>query len=118
MTVARQKLGVEGERLAEAFLVAQGYRVLARRFRALRAEIDLVCADGATFVFVEVKTRRTARFGHAVLAVTEKKLQQMAVASEIWLRRQGKALQPRRFDVVTVMWAGSVPTIEHWKAVG
>ncbi len=55
------RAGVEGERLAARFLRKQnGYKIVARNWRSprdRRDEIDLVCRDGLTLVFVEVKTR-------------------------------------------------------------
>ncbi len=52
-------LGRRGERAAEKYLRRNGYRIVARNFRAAGAEIDLVAMDGETLVFVEVKTRRS-----------------------------------------------------------
>src|SRR5438128_1320284 len=54
----RLQLGARGEKLACAFLRGQGYRILYRNFRARHGgEVDIVCRDKDTLVFVEVKTR-------------------------------------------------------------
>ena len=63
MTRARQSLGEIGENLACDELRRRGYAILARRYRRRGGEIDIVCADGPTIVFVEVKTRDGAAFG-------------------------------------------------------
>lgn len=81
MTRSTSDKGRRGEDFAAAFLSARGYRVLQRNVRLPGGEIDLVCLDGATLVFVEVKSRQTARFGTALGAVNRKKrakLRQMA----------------------------------------
>jgi putative endonuclease len=61
----RKNLGDFGEQAAAAHLIRQGYELLARKWRGpARArggpggELDLVLRDGATLVFVEVRTRR------------------------------------------------------------
>src|ERR1700750_120263 len=53
------RLRARGENLACAFLRRTGYRILYRNFRARHGgEVDIVCRDRDTLVFVEVKTRR------------------------------------------------------------
>lgn len=65
--------GREGESRAAAFLRAAGYEVLERNVRVPGGEIDLICRDGRTLVFVEVKARHTGSFGSAVSAVDSRK---------------------------------------------
>jgi len=65
--------GREGERRAEAYLRALGYHVVGRNVRLPNGELDLVCLDGATLVFVEVKARSAADFGRALGAVDARK---------------------------------------------
>ena len=61
----RSRLGIAktGEALAVAHLKARGYEILERNYRAVRGEIDLIAQDGDFIVFVEVKTRRSLKFG-------------------------------------------------------
>ena len=56
----RQALGQRGEAEAEQFLKGLGYRIVGRRERVLRGDIDLVALDGRTVVFVEVRSRTRA----------------------------------------------------------
>jgi len=65
--------GKSGEDRAAAFLQSRGYRILERNLRLPGGEIDLVCRDGRTLVFVEVKLRKSARFGNALSAVDARK---------------------------------------------
>ena len=51
--------------MAAWYLQAKGYRILQRNYRTPMGEIDLVAKDGKTLVFVEVKARRSYRFGPA-----------------------------------------------------
>ena len=53
----RKRLGDAGERDAARMLAQKGYTILLRDCRTPKGELDLVCLDGAAYVFVEVKTR-------------------------------------------------------------
>jgi putative endonuclease len=102
MPHARQGLGSRGETLAERYLRARGYLVLARNYRCPYGEIDLVCRDGDVLAFVEVKTRRGAAFGAPEEAVTPVKLAHIAQAGQQYLTEQGCPEQPWRVDVVAI----------------
>lgn len=65
--------GRAGEDRAAAFLEEAGYSIVRRNLRLPGGEIDLLCRDGETIVFVEVKTRLTRQFGSALSAVDARK---------------------------------------------
>ena len=99
-------LGKWGERAAARHLRASGYRVLYRNFRARGGgEVDLVCRDRreSALVFVEVKTRRSERFGRPVEAVDEAKRRLITKGAMAWLRLLDNPDVPFRFDVVEVL---------------
>ncbi len=58
MPDTRRALGSFGEAAATAHLVQQGYSIIVRGWRCARGELDIVAQQGATFVFVEVRTKR------------------------------------------------------------
>jgi putative endonuclease len=70
---AHNEKGRAGEDRAAAFLEAAGYRIVGRNVRLTGGEIDAICLDGQTLVFVEVKRRDNARFGGALGAVDARK---------------------------------------------
>jgi len=61
VTASRDELGRRGEDAAAAYLRGLGYRILGRRERVLRGDIDIVALDGRTVVFVEVRTLSFSR---------------------------------------------------------
>ncbi len=65
--------GRQGESRAAAFLEEAGYNVVTRNLRLPGGEVDLVCRDGSTIVFVEVKSRTSRSFGSAFCAVDARK---------------------------------------------
>ena len=95
-------LGKLGEDLACCELQRRGYAVLARRHRTRYGEIDIVARDDDTIVFVEVKARRTKRYGGAVEAVTRHKQRKVAAMALDYLARADRLEARCRFDVVAI----------------
>ena len=113
MTRARQSLGRLGEDLACRELRRRGYAILARRFRTRYGEIDVIARDGATLVFIEVKTRRTDAFGGATAAVNSAKQRRLVNMARSYLLGLGGPAPPCRFDVVGVTAGpGRPPVLE------
>lgn len=95
------ELGQKGERLAEEYLSCLGYTILHRNWRHLRNEIDVIAIKAGVLHFIEVKTRRTARYGFPEEAVGRHKLCSMIDAGESFLQLhpQWKRVQ---FDVLAI----------------
>src|SRR6202171_47146 len=98
------RLGTRGEKLACRFLRRNGYKVLYRNFRGRSGgEIDIVCRDKDTLVFVEVKTRTREDFGRPFDAVDRNKQKRIARGGLAWLRLLDDPDILFRFDVVEVI---------------
>src|SRR5947207_1818422 len=108
------QLGTRGEKLACRFLRRNGYKVLYRNFRGRTGgEIDIVCRDNDTLVFVEVKTRTSEDFGRPFDAIDRDKQKRIARGGLAWLRLLDNPDIFFRFDVVEVIIAdGSRPRFE------
>jgi len=81
--VAAFQTGLSAESRAAAWLMAKGYRILARRFRTPHGEIDIVARRRNLIAFVEVKAR--ASLDEAAYAVTARQQQRIVNAAEGWL---------------------------------
>ena len=102
----RRALGREGEALAEAFLVGQGYQVLDRNHATRRGEVDLICREGEVTCFVEVRSRSDERHGSPLETIGLAKARRVVAAATDWAWRHGKLEAALRFDVVSVVWDG------------
>jgi putative endonuclease len=106
------RLGRIGERLAGRHLRRRGYKVLYRNFRPLRGgEIDLVCREKKTLVFVEVKTRAPGGMGRPADAVDSAKEEAVIRGAQTWLRLLGNPDIPVRIDIVEVVLGSGRPEI-------
>ena len=96
--------GELGEKLACRFLRRNGYKVLYRNFRGQRGgEIDIVCRDHDTLVFIEVKTRTREDFGRPIAAIDQQKRNRISRGALAWLRLLDNPDIFFRFDVVEVL---------------
>jgi putative endonuclease len=99
----RRKLGDFGEQVAAAHLTRQGYQVLARKWRYAGGELDLVLRDGATLVFVEVRTRRGDSAGSAEASVGRSKQERLIALAYAYLEATGAPEHSAwRIDVVAI----------------
>src|SRR5262245_37545509 len=94
--------GNAAERLAVLELVRLGYRIVERNFRCSAGELDVVARDGETLVFVEIRSRRSGRFGSALEAVGRQKQQQVARGPASYLSLRRPKVDTCRFDVVGI----------------
>lgn len=99
--------GQEAEERAARHLARHGLTILARNYRCRGGEIDLVCREGETLVFVEVRQRTQDRYGGAAASLTPTKRRRLVLAARHYLA--GKAWPVCRFDAVlldggTIEW--------------
>ena len=81
--VAAFRTGISAESRAAAYLMAKGYRILAKRYRTPHGEIDIVARRRNLIAFVEVKARAT--LDDAAFAVTPRQQQRIINAAQSWL---------------------------------
>ncbi len=79
------RFGLRAEALAAFWLLAKGYRILARRYLVKGGEIDLIVARGDAIAFVEVKAR--ASLEEALSSIQETKRRRISKAARVWLMR-------------------------------
>lgn len=111
-------VGDWGEDLVARFVAEQGWEVLDRNWRCPAGEIDLVARDGTTLVFVEVKTRRSTRFGSPVEAVTRAKLARLRRLAWTYVKDCDQHTECIRIDVVGILIRRNQrPQLQHLQGV-
>jgi len=95
-------LGNEGEETARKFLEKRGYHIIESNYRCPVGEIDLIGHDNGVLCFIEVKTRRTHRYGSPLETVTEEKQRRISRVALHYLQTRCLDHTDARFDVVAV----------------
>ena len=108
----RQKLGQTGESLAAWYLKKNGYKIIEQNYRTPLGEIDIIAREKKIIVFVEVKSRRSNRFGNPKWAVTPQKQRKISRVALQYLKSTRQMNISARFDVVAVSSNRDEPRIE------
>jgi putative endonuclease len=99
--IAAFRTGISAESRAAAYLMAKGYRILAKRFRTPHGEIDIVARRRNLIAFVEVKARAT--LDDAAFAVTPRQQQRIIDAAQGWLVAHPEHAEfEMRFDAMLI----------------
>ncbi|MES2892790.1 MAG: YraN family protein [Bacteroidota bacterium] len=100
--------GKFGETLGTAYLRRLGYRVIEMNWRYSRAEVDLIAEKNGVLHFLEIKTRRTKKFGLPEEKVGKKKIQNLIIAAEqyVYLNPEWNRIQ---FDILAILMIRDQP---------
>jgi len=102
MTNRDQQFGEICEAIAVEHLKKHGYRILEQNYRTKFGEIDIIAKDKGAIVFIEVKARRSYRFGNPKWAITPKKQRKISMVALYYLKATKLRDVRARFDVVAI----------------
>lgn len=104
--------GLAAEDTVEKAYLRKGMALVARRWRGTRAEIDMIFADGAVLIFVEVKQSRS--FDTAIRSLGRAQCDRILEAATEFLGRTNRSqLTEMRFDLATVDRTGACDILEN-----
>ena len=106
------ELGKKGEELAVAYLLKNGYKIVARNFRHQKAEVDIIARKESTLTIIEVKTRSTPDFGNPQDFVKGKQIQNLVKAVDFFVTEHNLDVEIR-FDIIAIIKNQSGTKIEH-----
>ncbi len=96
-----EKKGRKAETLAVWWLRLHGYRIISRREKNPKGEIDIIAARGKTLVFAEVKAR--ADFERGIQSITPNQIRRIIAAARYWRStRENQQNYTCRFDILLV----------------
>ncbi len=104
--------GQQAEQTACDYLQQHGLVLLEQNYHCRRGEIDLIMRDDKTLVFVEVRARRSDRFGSALESITADKQSRIIATAQHYLQ-QNRFQQNCRFDVVALRIAQTADSQQH-----
>ncbi len=94
--------GMAAERLAANYLLAVGMKILQTNYTCKGGELDIICDDGGTLVFVEVRSRASNKFGTPIETIGVTKRRRIVHAATHYLAAHRSMERPCRFDVVSI----------------
>lgn len=105
------------ELFAERYLSARGLKLLDKNYHSRQGEIDLVMKDGNTYVFIEVKFRKSCHFGGAIAAIPKSKQTKIKHCVTFYLQQAGlnEYNTPCRIDVVALQGDITKPQVTWLK---
>jgi putative endonuclease len=98
-----RELGKLGECFANNYISENGYSPLEKNYRTKLGEIDIIAKDGDYIVFIEVKARKSIKFGYPREAVDYRKQIKIKNIANIYLAKNNKFNSHIRFDVIEIM---------------
>lgn len=110
----RRQTGILGEKLAAELLADKGYRIVETNFRCPEGEIDIVARDADYLVFVEVRAKRSRRFGTPEESITQRKKERIRAAAARYREQHEDLPELWRIDVVAVEMVGArLSRVDH-----
>ena len=108
------ELGKEGEDLAVAHLLKNGYKIVARNFRYQKAEVDIIARKKDVLAVIEVKTRSTPDFGDPQNFLKQKQINSLVKAIDFFVNDHDLDVNVR-FDIIAIIRNKAGTKIEHLK---
>ncbi|MBT8317884.1 MAG: YraN family protein [Lutibacter sp.] len=106
------ELGKEGEKLAEEFLLKNGYQIIEKNWRFKKAEVDIIAKKNEILAIIEVKTRSNNYFGNPQDFVNQKKIKLLVEAINQYVISKELDLDVR-FDIIAILKNNNALEIEH-----
>lgn len=111
---SHNELGKKGEALAEEYLSRNGYQIIAKNWRYLKAEIDIIAQKEETLAIVEVKTRSSVDIVSPEAAVNKKKIKLLVSAANEYIIQHNIDVEVR-FDIISIHKKGEKYNLNHIK---
>lgn len=115
----KKAVGRFGERLASEFLERRGYKIIAANQKIGYLELDLIATKAGDVVFVEVKTRTTAKLGQADESLTKKQFHNLKKALALYCLRNRLNFNRARLDLIAIdlNHKNKTAKIKHYKDI-
>lgn len=109
-------LGKWAEEKATNYLIRQGMEILAKNYRSVHGEIDIIAKDHNILVLVEVKTRKASQKKWLEDAISPSKIKRILKTAEIYIEKSNIKFEEMRVDVIWLIRNRSSFHMKHLKA--
>jgi putative endonuclease len=98
----KKDVGNQNEKLAQEFLIKNGYTILDKNFLTKFGEIDIIAKKGNVLVFVEVRSKSYTYFGKPFETINKSKIQKIIKTAQIFISKNYLSEYDVRFDVISI----------------
>lgn len=118
MDRGRRNLGILGEKIAAEYLKKNHYKIIQSNFRCRFGEIDIIAHKQDTYIFVEVKTRKSLSFGRPIEAINGIKKNHLLKSGQYYIQSSNLKDCNFRFDAIEVVIPSLIsPKVNHIKNI-
>ncbi|MFA6711869.1 MAG: YraN family protein [Candidatus Caldatribacteriota bacterium] len=97
-------IGKIGEELARHYLSKKGYHILEQNYRVVFGEIDIIAEKNNCICFIEVKCRKSQKYGLPEESITKYKMNKIIKVAQLYIKQKGIEDKLFRFDVITLQF--------------
>ena len=95
--------GKKGELEAALYLSKEGYEIVEVNYNICNFEIDIICKDKDTYVFVEVKYKTSKKYGMGFEEVNKNKQKKIISCAKLYMRSSNLNSNSKiRFDIISI----------------
>lgn len=100
---SRREVGAWGEAIAVRYLKEKGYQIVTQHWTHRIGEIDIIAVKDGRIIFVEVKTRTSAKYGTPEEGITWRKQQCLARTANVYMIKHKFDNIPYQIDSIAVI---------------
>lgn len=100
----KRKTGKKYEDIAVQYLIQNGYRIIEQNFYTHYGEVDIIGENEGFLAFIEVKYRKSEKYGSPFEAVNSRKIKNIRNSARYYIYSKGiSQMKPVRFDVIAIL---------------
>ena len=98
-----REIGNKYEDKSVETLIDEGYKILERNYQNRFGEIDIIAEKNKEIVFIEVKYRKTSKFGYGYEAVDRRKIMKILKLANYYIQSKKYQNYKIRFDCMSYL---------------
>ena len=110
-----ERLGLWGERISSEYLIKNGYKIVAKRYKNKQGEIDLIAEKDDKIFFFEIKTRSKFDGNEFYKVINNNQIERIYNAAEVFLSESPK--EYKSFSVDLLLLSMPDGEIQHIKEI-
>ena len=111
--ISKQQTGPLGEDIAARYLQRMDYEILDRNWHCRFGELDIVAKDSDILVFVEVKFRKSTKYGKPIEFITVSKKKKLEKSISFYMSEKFGTEKCWRLDAIGLTQSSGKVSLMH-----